>query len=116
MSPDHTIESPVNSNNSEAIGALVRIACDFDRQKHQLKERSSRHEQDYTTATNALWAMPDLSADQRQFLRDRATFSFQQAHRLQVEALRLKQRYTLCKVGIDRLNSSTSAPAVAGES
>jgi hypothetical protein len=61
--------------------------------------------------------MQGLNAGQRQLLRHRATFSYQQAHRLQVEALRLKQRYALCKEGIDRLSSSsTSAPAAAGKS
>lgn len=107
----------MNNNNSEAIGALVRIACDFDRQARQLKKHSFCHSQDYKAAVNALWSAQSLSAGQQQFLRDRAALSYQLALCLAVEALRLEQRYTLCIEGIDRLNSSTTpAPASAGES
>jgi hypothetical protein len=106
----------MNTDNSEAIGALARIGFDFNHQAHQLQERSRYYEQCYKTATNALWAGQIRRSRHAEFFRQQAINSYQQAHQLAVEAHRLKQRYIHCIDGIDRLNASIPlAPAAAGD-
>jgi hypothetical protein len=112
----------MNTDNSEAIGALARIGFDFNHQARQLLERARYHEQCYKTATNALWTgqilrgQHVLRGQHAEFFRLRAINSYQQAHRLTTEAHRLKRRYILCIEGIDRLNASIPlAPAAAGD-
>lgn len=107
----------MNTDNSEAIGALTRIGFDFRRQAHQLQERARYYKQCYKTATDALWTERITGSRHAEFFRQQAICSYQQAHQLAVEAHRLEQRYIHCMNGIDRLNASIPpAPAAAGDS
>jgi hypothetical protein len=100
--------------NSEAIGALARLACDTDREINRLRHSAGQYEMSYKTAIDAFWVEPEVS--NLEVFRLIAIAHYERAHSLQLQIHRLKQRYRLCVEGINRFNSPhPSAPADAGD-
>jgi hypothetical protein len=102
-------EALLSYHNSEAIGALARLACDADRQARKLQDQARQCENTYATATSAMRLSATSKDSHRELFQGMAMTSYRQAHQLQIEAMRLKRRYALCLEGIDRLNSFTTA-------
>jgi hypothetical protein len=90
---------------SEAIGALARIAYDIEQRRLQLRQLSKSLEATYRNSVEAFWSESEVV--NHQAFQEVAITYFTQAHTLMLESERLRQRYKLCLLGIDRLNEAS---------
>lgn len=92
------------SPESEAIGALTRLAADFTRQAEQLKTASREAEKSYQTCFRVVQS-GELTHEGTLAICRMANNHYTQAHALRVQSFICAVQYTNCLAGIDRINA-----------